>query len=121
MSIERVVTSEGLGSDPLLDVDAIDVFYGQIQALRGISLRISSGERVALLGANGAGKTSTLRAISGLLAPSAGTISYLGERIDGLKAYEVVRRGVAHLPEGRELFAGLSVEENLRAGFWSLR
>jgi branched-chain amino acid transport system ATP-binding protein len=105
----------------LLEVDGIDVYYGQIPALRGVSLHISDGERVALLGANGAGKTSTLRAISGLLAPTAGSIRFQGSPIHGLKAHEVVRRGVAHLPEGRELFSGLSVEENLRAGFWALR
>jgi branched-chain amino acid transport system ATP-binding protein len=105
----------------LLEVSSIDVFYGQIQALRGVSITIGDGERVALLGANGAGKTSTLRAISGMLAPAAGTITFKDRPIGGLKAHEVVRRGVAHLPEGRELFSGLSVEDNLRAGFWSLR
>ena len=109
------------GVDALLEVDTIDVHYGPIQALRGVSLHIGEGERVALLGANGAGKTSTLRAISGLLAPTAGRIMFLGKQIHGLKAHEVVRRGVAHLPEGRELFSGLTVEENLRAGFWALR
>jgi branched-chain amino acid transport system ATP-binding protein len=107
--------------EPLLAVEGINVSYGQIQALRGVSLTIGDGERVALLGANGAGKTSTLRAISGMLAPSAGRISFRGERIDGSKAHQVIRKGVAHLPEGRELFAGLTVEENLRAGFWALR
>jgi branched-chain amino acid transport system ATP-binding protein len=106
---------------PLLDVVSIDVFYGQIQALRGVSLTIGTGERVALLGANGAGKTSTLRAISGMLDPSAGTITLDGKPINGLRSHEVIRRGVAHLPEGRELFSGMTVEENLRAGFWSLR
>jgi branched-chain amino acid transport system ATP-binding protein len=105
----------------LLEVAGIDVFYGQIQALRGVSIAIDEGERVALLGANGAGKTSTLRAISGMLGPASGTITFRGKRIDGLRAHDVVRRGVAHLPEGRELFSGLSVEDNLRAGFWSLR
>jgi len=106
---------------PLLDVDDISVFYGQIQALRGVSIAIAAGERVALLGANGAGKTSTLRAISGLLAPAAGSITFDGRPIHGMRAHEVIRRGIAHLPEGRELFSGLSVEDNLRAGFWSLR
>ncbi len=105
----------------LLEADRIDVHYGQIRALRGVSLRVDAGERVALLGANGAGKTSTLRAISGLLTPTAGRIVFDGREIDGLKPHEVIRRGIAHLPEGRELFTGLTVEENLRAGFWALR
>ncbi|TMK16937.1 MAG: ABC transporter ATP-binding protein, partial [Actinobacteria bacterium] len=106
---------------PLLEVSGIDVFYGQIQALRNVSVSIGDGERVALLGANGAGKTSTLRAISGLIAPASGTIAFAGVSIHGLKAHDVIRRGIAHLPEGRELFSGLTVEDNLRAGFWSLR
>jgi branched-chain amino acid transport system ATP-binding protein len=115
------MTEEQPAAVSLLDVSAIDVFYGQIQALRGVSIAIEEGERVALLGANGAGKTSTLRAISGMLAPASGSITFKGAPIHGLKAHDVIRRGVAHLPEGRELFAGLSVEDNLRAGFWSLR
>ncbi len=107
--------------DVLLDVSEIDVFYGPIQALRGVSLQIGAGERVALLGANGAGKTTTLRAVSRLLTPRRGTISFGGEPLTGLMPDAVVERGIAHLPEGRELFAGLTVEENLRAGFWCRR
>lgn len=105
----------------LLEVQAIDAFYGPIQALRGVSLTIDEGERVALVGANGAGKTSTLRCISGLIAPRVGDIVFDGTSIAGLTPNRVVARGVAHLPEGRELFAGMSVEDNLRAGFWSKR
>jgi branched-chain amino acid transport system ATP-binding protein len=108
-------------SEALLEVRDIDVFYGPIQALRGVSLTIGAGERVALVGANGAGKTTTLRTISGLLKPSRGEIVLDGKSIGGLKANKVVQRGVAHLPEGRELFSGLTVEENIRAGFWSQR
>ena len=100
----------------LLEVDGIDVYYGAIQALRGVSLRVEAGERVALLGANGAGKTTTLRTISGLLSPRQGSIRFDGEEIAGLPAYSVVKRGVAHGPEGRALFPTLSVEENLRFG-----
>jgi len=106
---------------PLLRVDAIDVFYGPIRALSGVSLVVDAGEKVALLGANGAGKTSTLRAISGLLAPREGTITFAGERIDGQPAHRVIGRGLAHLPEGRQLFPGLSVEENLRFGYYTRR
>lgn len=107
--------------DPLLEVREIDAFYGPIQALRGVSLTIGQGERLALVGANGAGKTTTLRAISGLLAPTRGEIVFDGEPIHGLPAQKIIERGVAHLPEGRELFSGLSVEENLRAGYWVRR
>lgn len=105
----------------MLEVEEIDVFYGPVQAVRGLSLTVHEGEMVTLLGANGAGKTTTLRAISGLLAPRHGSISFDGQDISGLSPQEVVRLGVAHLPEGRELFAELSVLENLRLGHWSRR
>jgi branched-chain amino acid transport system ATP-binding protein len=101
----------------LLEVSDVDVFYGSVQALRGVSLKVDAGERVALLGANGAGKTSTLRTISGLLAPRRGSIVFDGEDIAGLPAHAVVGKGVAHGPEGRALFPTLSVEENLRFGY----
>src|ERR687894_731099 len=101
----------------LLEVNDVDVYYGSVQALRGVSLQVEAGERVALLGANGAGKTTTLRTISGLLAPRRGSIVFNGEEIGGLPAYTVVGKGVAHGPEGRALFPGLSVEENLRFGW----
>ncbi|MCU1461721.1 MAG: amino acid transporter ATPase [Acidimicrobiales bacterium] len=120
-SSHDVITDGNDSAAALLTVDAIDVHYGPIQALRAVSLTIGSGERVALVGANGAGKTTTLRAISGLLAPTRGRITFDGEPIGGMAANKVVQRGIAHLPEGRELFFGLSVEENLRAGFWSQR
>jgi branched-chain amino acid transport system ATP-binding protein len=101
-----------------LAVDSIDVFYGQIQALRSLSLHIDDGEMVALLGVNGAGKTTTLRAISGLLAPRAGSVRLNGDEIAGHSAQKVVRLGVAHMPEGRELFPELTVTENLQLGHW---
>jgi branched-chain amino acid transport system ATP-binding protein len=105
----------------MLTVDAIDVFYGPIQALRGVSLRVEDGEMVALCGANGAGKTTTLRTISGMLSPTAGEIRFDDARIDGTKPWEVVEGGIAHLPEGRELFRDLSVVDNLRLGHWTRR
>jgi len=105
----------------LLEVNDVDVFYGSVQALRGVSLSIEAGERVALLGANGAGKSTTLRTISGLLSPRRGSILFDGEEIAGQPAYAVVGRGIAHGPEGRALFPGLSVEENLRFGWLPLR
>ena len=102
----------------LLEVDDIDVAYGAVTALRGISLRVEAGERVALVGANGAGKTTTLRALSGMMAPQRGSITFDGRRIDGLPAHRNVQHGISHVPEGRELFPTLTVEENLRYGYW---
>jgi len=105
----------------LLEVESIDVFYGSVQALRSVSLHVDEGEMVALVGANGAGKTTTLRTISGLIAPGSGTIKFNGEDIAGVPAHKLVSKGIAHLPEGRDLFPTLSVEENLRYGYWSRR
>jgi branched-chain amino acid transport system ATP-binding protein len=105
----------------LLEVDAVDVYYGEIQALRGVSLHVDAGEMIALVGANGAGKTTMLRTVSGLLAPRRGAIHFEGRPIHGLPAYEVVRHGITHLPEGRDLFPSLSVVENLRMGYWARR
>lgn len=105
----------------LLSVENLNVSYGAVQALRDLSLEVGKGEMVALLGANGAGKTSTLRTISGLLAPQGGTITFEGERIDSQPAYRLVPKGIAHLPEGRDLFPSLTVEENLRYGHWTRR
>lgn len=106
---------------PLLDIALCHVRYGLVPALRGVSLRVNEGEMVALLGANGAGKTTTLRAISGLVHPEAGEIRFRGERIDRLAPPQIVKRGIAHLPEGRDLFPQLTVKENLRYGYWPRR
>ena len=105
----------------LLEVRDCHVRYGLVPALRGVDLQVGEGEMVALLGPNGAGKSTTLRAISGLVRPHQGEIRFAGERIDGLSAPQVVRHGIAHLPEGRDLFPGLTVRENLRYGFWPRR
>nr|WP_255651837.1 MULTISPECIES: ABC transporter ATP-binding protein [unclassified Corallococcus] len=102
--------------EPLLSVEGIQVRYGAIQALRGVSLTVGRGEMVALIGANGAGKTSTLRAVSGMLKPSAGRITLAGQDITGLKAHQLVPRGMAHAPEGRGIFPNLTVTENLELG-----
>ncbi|MHB8572001.1 MAG: ABC transporter ATP-binding protein [Candidatus Dormibacteria bacterium] len=104
-----------------LEVNAIDVFYGPIQALRSLSLGVDEGEMVALLGANGAGKTTTLRTISGMLSPARGEITFRGKGIAGLPAHRVIQEGIAHVPEGRELFPTLTVVENLRLGYWTKR
>jgi branched-chain amino acid transport system ATP-binding protein len=100
----------------LLDVKDLDVHYGGIHALKGVSFSVEDGTIVALIGANGAGKTTTLRAISGLLRPTAGSITFAGRSIAGLPAHEIVARGLAHVPEGRGIFANLTVEENLQLG-----
>jgi branched-chain amino acid transport system ATP-binding protein len=102
----------------LLRIDNLSVFYGSIQALRGVSLRVDQGEVVTIIGANGAGKSTTLRTVSGLLAPKQGTIEFDGERIDGWAPHRIVQRGLVQVPEGREIFANLTVEENLQiAGY----
>jgi branched-chain amino acid transport system ATP-binding protein len=101
---------------PILAVENISVNYGAVSALRGVSLHVDPGEVVALLGANGAGKSTTLRTISGLIRPRGGAVSFLGRRIDGLPSARIVRLGIAHSPEGRRLFGSLTVAENLRLG-----
>jgi branched-chain amino acid transport system ATP-binding protein len=105
----------------VLAVNDIDTFYGKIQALWGISLEIHETEIAALVGANGAGKTTLLNTISGLLHPAAGRIEFLGQRIDGLKPYAIVERGLSHIPEGRRLFPDMSVRENLEMGAYTKR
>ncbi len=100
----------------MLEIAQLSVSYGPIRALADVSLRVGPGEIVALLGANGAGKTTTLGAISGLLRPQAGSITFHGAAIGGLAVERIVRLGIAHCPEGRRVFPGLTVMENLRAG-----
>ena len=103
----------------MLELIDVDVCYGPVQALRGVTMTVNDGEMVALVGANGAGKTTTLRTISGMLSPSNGTITFDGQRIDGLPPWKVIEHGVAHLPEGRALFSDMSVMDNLRLGAWT--
>jgi branched-chain amino acid transport system ATP-binding protein len=107
--------------DPLLNVDNIHVAYGAITALTGVSLSVGKGEIVALIGANGAGKTSTLRAISGMLKPKQGIITLAGKAITGKKSHELVPLGMAHAPEGRGIFLNLTVDENLSLGAYLRR
>lgn len=103
----------------MLEVSNIDVYYGAIHALRDISLKVEKGQIVTLLGANGAGKSTTLRTISGLLNPKAGDIKFEGRSIKSLKAHNIVHAGIAHVPEGRGIFANLSVSENLALGAYT--
>src|SRR4029450_9209527 len=102
--------------EALLDVKDIHVFYGNIEAVKGMSFHVNDGEIVSLIGANGAGKTTTLRTISGLLRPREGAIFYEGQRIDLVPAHEIVGLGVAQSPEGRRIFPRMSVRENWDRG-----
>ena len=106
---------------PLLRVHDLEVHYGRIRALKGVRLEVPSGGVVALLGANGAGKTTTLRAISGLLRPTRGWVEFDGRRIDRAAPEHLVRGGIAHVPEGRQVFPELTVRENLRLGAYARR
>ena len=103
----------------MLRVDGLHVYYGEIHALRGVGLEVQQGEIVTLLGNNGAGKTTTLKSVSGLLPPRAGRILLDDASLEGVPAHEVVRRGIAHVPEGRRIFNRLSVLENLRMGAYA--
>ena len=100
----------------LLSVDGIDVYYGDLQALRSVSLTLEQGQVVAVLGPNGAGKSTLLRSISGMVRCRAGRIAVNGSRLNGMPAYRVADVGVAHVPEGRRIFADLTVKENLLLG-----
>jgi len=101
---------------PLLELRDVTSFYGSVQALKGISLRVEPGEIVTLLGANGAGKSTTLRSISGLMRPASGEIFFDGQSISRLGAEAIVRLGISHVPEGRRIFPGLTVTENIMLG-----
>ncbi len=107
--------------ETLLDVKDLQVAYGAITALTGVSLSVGKGEIVSLIGANGAGKTSTLRAISGMLKPKDGSITLAGTPITGKKSHELVPMGMAHAPEGRGIFLNLTVDENLTLGAYLRR
>ena len=103
----------------MLKLDDVHVHYGRVHVLRGISLEVPDGAVVALLGANGAGKTTTLKTISGILKPSRGSVLFDGEDISRLDAADIVRRGIIHCPEGRQVFPQLSVRENLMLGSYA--
>src|SRR5512139_1646259 len=105
--------------NPLLELAKLEVAYGGIQAVKGIDLRVDKGELVCLIGANGAGKTTTLKGICGLQPVSAGAVRYDGEDIAGRPAFELVRRGLAMVPEGRGVFGALTIEENLAMGAYA--
>ncbi len=104
------------GATPLLAVRGLKVAYGGIQAVKGVDFEVHEGELVTLIGANGAGKTSTLKAITGLLTPSAGDVIYRGQSLSGAPAHSLVSRGLAMVPEGRGVFARMTIIENLQMG-----
>jgi branched-chain amino acid transport system ATP-binding protein len=108
-------------SEPLLSVRDLVVHYGVIRALSGISLQVPKGRIVALIGANGAGKSTTLRAISGLVRPTSGAVEFQGKSVVGVSSNEIVALGVAHAPEGRGIFLNLTVKENLELGAYLRR
>ena len=103
----------------MLELNNVHTYYGNIHALKGISLTVEEGEIVTLIGANGAGKTTTLRTITGLLTPREGTVNYEGENITGVPAHKLVYKNMAMVPEGRGVFAKLTVQENLEMGAYS--
>ncbi|MGV8909101.1 MAG: ABC transporter ATP-binding protein [Propionicimonas sp.] len=105
----------------MLEVKGLVVAYGRVNAVKGIDFTVEQGQVVTLLGTNGAGKSTTLRSISGLLKPLSGEIWFEGERLDGVPAHKIVERGVAQSPEGRRLFRQMSVEDNLKLGAYSRR
>jgi len=106
---------------PLLQVSNIESYYGPIMAIKGVTLHVDEGDMVTILGANGAGKTSVLKTVSGVIAPEKGTIEFMGRRIDGLAPEKIVRLGISHVPEGREVFHDLTVKENLSMGAYLRR
>ena len=103
----------------MLKVDNINVYYGAIHAIKDVSLEVNEGEIVALIGANGAGKSTTLKTISGLLRSKTGSITFMGEDISKAEAYKLVSKGLAHVPEGRRIFLQMTVRENLEMGAYS--
>ncbi|MBQ9364214.1 MAG: ABC transporter ATP-binding protein [Schwartzia sp.] len=103
----------------MLEINDIHVYYGAIHAIKGISLTVEEGEIVTLIGANGAGKSTTLRTISGLLTPKEGSIKFLGEDIAGKPAQDIVKLGISQVPEGRRIFANMTVMENLELGAYT--
>lgn len=103
----------------MLEVKDLEVYYGMIQAIKGISFEVNKGEVIALIGANGAGKTTTLQTITGLLSPKKGSVMFEGKDITKIPAHKIVSMGMAHVPEGRRVFADLSVYENLKLGAYT--
>ena len=105
----------------MLKVENISTYYDKVEALHDISITVEEGEIVSIIGANGAGKTTLMKSISGIITPKTGRIEFLGEDITRLRAHKIVKRGIVYIPEGREIFAEMSVQENLEMGAYSKR
>ena len=116
MSENKEKNTQAQAKAPMLKIDNLHVYYGAIHAIKGVSLEVNQGEIVTLIGANGAGKSTTLRTISGLLKPKEGTIAFEGQSIGGVPAHEIVKQGISQVPEGRRIFAEMTVMENLELG-----
>ena len=116
MSENKEKNTQAQAKAPMLKIDNLHVYYGAIHAIKGVSLEVNQGEIVTLIGANGAGKSTTLRTISGLLKPKEGTIAFEGQPIGGVPAHEIVKQGISQVPEGRRIFAEMTVMENLELG-----
>ena len=110
------ISKRGDGSSPILAVDDVHLYYGNIAAVKGISIEVYQGEIVSLIGANGAGKSTTMRAVSGLMKPKRGSITFEGRKVSGLPGNEVAKLGIAQSPEGRRIFPRMTVAENLDLG-----
>lgn len=108
-------------SDIILKITDLNAHYGHIHALRGISFEVKAGQIVTLLGANGAGKSTTMKCISGLMKPTRGKIEFMGEDIAGVAPHEIVKKGLIHVPEGRRIFKGMTIQENLELGSFTLK
>ncbi len=108
-------------SMPILSIRNVESFYGPIMAIRGVSLDVHPGQIVSILGANGAGKTTLMKTVSGVMDPEKGTITFDGQQIQGSEPHKVVQKGVVHVPEGREVFPLLTVDENLSLGAYTLK
>jgi branched-chain amino acid transport system ATP-binding protein len=116
IGMSKAATAAQTSGQPLLTLEDVHVYYGNIAAVKGVSLRVMPGEIVTLIGSNGAGKSTTLRTISGLLRPRKGSVHFAGARVDGVPAHEIVGLGIAQAPEGRRIFPRMTVAENLDLG-----
>jgi branched-chain amino acid transport system ATP-binding protein len=114
--ISTAAPAPAAGDDPILKLDGVHTYYGQIHALQGVTIEVKRGEIVTLIGANGAGKTTTLKTVCGLLHPRQGTVTFDGQDVSRAAAHDLVRAGIGHAPEGRRIFSRLTVLENLQMG-----
>ena len=113
------MSTQNTNADVLLQIDNLESYYGPIMAIRGVSLKVHEGQIVTVLGANGAGKTTLLKTISGVMDPEKGTVKMQGEEIQSLEPDAIVRRGIVHVPEGREIFPLMTVAENIAMGAYT--